>query len=710
MGTALEQSASALNEAGAKSGATGALCPHCGLAAAPSGGYCCYGCEIAAEIAAEGERNQLKLKGTLLFSLLLSMSVMMLSLFLFAEDVYPPDSSMRWLRSAYRIASALLATPVVLLLGFPLCKRSLEELRKGRLSMELFVGLGALSAYALSLLAVFRDKGGVYFDSATSALLLATLGRYLEASARAKASRLLGPTLKLVGEPVEVLGHGLLAASAIEPGMRFSVRLEQAVPVDAEVLTRPVEVNLGVVTGTAGAVLLKPGERVPAGAIPVSGPMEAIALRRARESTLEQLAALAKNLKDRPCRLQRVADVFAAALLPIVLILATISLIAHGLQSSPAHGIEAALAVVLAACPCTYGVATPLVLWLALRKALEHGVCIRNANVLEELASIRKVAFDKTGTLTKASLELLSVKVNPGEAIEQAELIALAAAMEGQSRHPIASAFRSALAAQKDFASELKIIKIENLHHEVGKGLNGIDGEGRAIVLGSADYLSEHHIALSEDLLKNTAEDGSPRVHLARAGKWLASFSIGECLRDEAKEALSQLKAQGIESLMITGDSEAGAQAIAGELGIEARAGLRADQKVGVLSELGSHVAMVGDGLNDAPALAGTRPSFAMEEGTGLSRAMSQISLQKADLRLVPWTIELARHTLRIARRNLVASTLYNLVFLTLAALGILRPVWAGISMLTSSLLVLASSLELNASSQNPSKQGEQNP
>lgn len=692
MGTAVEQDPPALNASAPADEAT--LCPHCGLAAGRGGSYCCYGCEIAAEIAAEGERHQMKLKGTLLFSMLLSMTVMMLSLFLFAEDVYPPDSSMQWLRSAYRIASALLATPVVLLLGIPLCKRSLEELRKSRLSMELFVGLGALAAYALSLLSVFRNQGGVYFDSATSALLLATLGRYLEASARAKASRLLGPTLKLVSEPVEVAGHGQLAPAAIEPGMRLSVRLEQAVPVDAEVVGRAVEVNLGVLTGTAGAVLVQPGERIPAGAIPVSGPLEAIALKPARESTLEQLAGLAKHLKDRPCKLQRTADVFAAALLPIVLILATISLIAHTLNSSPAQGIEAALAVVLAACPCTYGVATPLVLWLALRKALENNVCIRNASILEELAEVRTVAFDKTGTLTKPSLELLKTTINSIENIQEAEAIALAAALEGQSRHPIASAFRKA--ALNDPAIELK-----DLHYEAGKGASAKDQQGRALVLGSAALMHEHQIELPPE-----DENGAARVYLGREGSWLASFHIGESLREEAKEALAELKAQGIESIIFTGDSEAGTQPIAQDLGIQARAGLEAGEKVSALSALGTQAAMVGDGLNDAPALAGTRPSFAMEEGTGLSRAMSQISLQKADLRLVPWTIKLAKHTIKIAKRNLIASTIYNLVFLTLAALGILRPVWAGISMLTSSLLVLASSLELNTSEPGQIPQG----
>ena len=663
-------------------------CSHCGLTCRAGDLYCCYGCEIAAQIAKEGAEEHGKTKAALMVSLLLSMTVMMLSLFLFQEDVYTVDAAGAWLAKGYRIASGVLSTPVVILLGVPILRRAFQTIRKGRMSMDLLVGAGAWAAYLISVYAIAIGRRGVYFDSATSALMLSTLGRYLEATGRAKASSLLGPSLRRSTEPVLVLGEGGYsekAPSLVMPGDRLKIDTEEVLPVDAKLLNTQAEVNLGVLTGESVPVLRHPGDELPAGAIIVAGPIEVEAVRPLRDSTLERISDLAKKLAARPTSLQRWADRFAAVLTPMVVLLAFGTLAVHVHRASAEEGVIAALAVVLAACPCTYGVATPLVFWLALRKALAHGVLVRSTAVFEELSKVRAVAFDKTGTLTERDLSVLRVDV---EGASMDEVLGALRALEDGTKHPVGQAvLRHAEQANVD------AISLRERAIVAGKGVRGVDAEGRALLLGSAAWLE------SEGVKGASSAEASTRVRvvLARGGQVLARVFVGEVLRAEAKDAVAALAADGMSAFMLTGDGSSGASEAAAALGIEASSGLSAEDKVRALEAAGGGVAMVGDGLNDAPALAGTRPSFAVHGGTDLARGMAQVSLLTPDLRLVPWTIALSKRAFSIARTNLILSTIYNLVFLTLATLGTLRPVWAGISMATSSLLVLASASRVRA-------------
>lgn len=675
-------------------------CRHCGLSDASAGDYCCYGCELAAQIAAEGKQRQSELYGVITFSLLLSMIVMMLSLFLFAEDVYGAgaDAGLGWMRRVYKVASALLSTPVILLLGIPLAKRAWGSLKERTLSMDLLVLTGAVAAYVLSISAVLRNKGGVYFDSATSALVLTTLGRYLEASARARASRVIAPSLKLSSAPVQVRSGSeaaweRLGPSAIEPGMQLRIEAEEVLPVDARVLDGDVDVTLGVLTGAAAPVTRKVGDEVPAGAVPVSGALVCVALRPARESTLERLSALARSLKERPSRLQRLGDVFASVLVPLVAVIALGTFAFTAMRAAFEPAVIAALAVVLAACPCTYGVATPLVLWLALRKALEKGVCIRNAAALEELSEVTAVAFDKTGTLTHPDLAVLSADLTSGASRD--EVLSAVLALESAKRHPLARAL--AAWAGEGATTPLSMVDTRIL---VGRGVSGQDTAGHAWLLGSPAFLREQGVRGLD-----AGDEADARAALARDGVLLAAFRIGEALRPEAEAALASLHGQGIRALMLTGDSADGAKSIAAQLRMEAHAALSPVDKLDKLEALGKKVAMVGDGLNDAPALAGTGPSFAMHGGTDLAKGMAQVTLLRPDLRLVPWTLALSRRAMQVGWQNLWASTVYNVFFLGLAATGLLRPVWAGLSMLTSSLLTLASSLRISAM---PGPEGEE--
>jgi heavy metal translocating P-type ATPase len=484
----------------------------------------------------------------------------------------------------------------------------------------------------------------------------------------------------------------LAGAAEIAPGMKLKILAGECVPVDLEVCpgedgaSGDVEVTLGVLTGAAAPVTRRAGEEVPAGAVPVSGALFGVARRAAKESTLERLAELAKSLKERPSRLQRLGDAFATALVPLVALLAVGTFALGVMRVSFDHAVLTSLAVVLAACPCTYGVATPLVLWLALRKGLEHGVCIRNAAALEDLAGVEAVAFDKTGTLTDPRLAVIGADLTG--AAPRAEVAALVGALETDSRHPVARALAVWAGDQKGHST-----KISDCKSLVGRGVSAIDSLGRGVRLGSMQWLKE--CGAGADGGKD--DEAAARVGLTRDGVLLARFRIGEALRPEASAAIGALRSQGMAISMLTGDSEGGARAVAAGLGIEAYAALSPSDKVERLGRLGKKTAMVGDGLNDAPALAGAGPSFAMDGGTSLARGMAQVSLLRPDLRLVPWTLSLARRAMKVGYQNLIGSTIYNLLFLGLAASGALRPVWAGISMLTSSLLTLGSSLRVSA-------------
>jgi heavy metal translocating P-type ATPase len=453
--------------------------------------------------------------------------------------------------------------------------------------------------------------------------------------------------------------------------MALRIAEGQVVPVDARVMGGAVEVDLAVVSGESTPVVREPGTVVCAGAVPVSGPLVCEALRTARESTLERLAELARSLRARRAPLQRVADRLAAWLVPLVWVVALASVAWWAPRVGLGGAVAIGLAVVLAACPCSYGVATPLALWVALRRALASGVLIRSAAVLEELARVRAVAFDKTGTLTHGELAVTAIE--PASELGETAVLALAAGLAGDSPHPVA---RAIAAAAIDAGAAPAAV------HDrcVGaRGVRGRDRAGRELRLGSAAFAG--------------AEAGrGARAVLARDGALLARFYLVEAARDDAAPALAALRAQGIAASMATGDDGPAARSLADRLGIEGAFGLSPAAKVARLQALGrAHgvVAMVGEGINDAPALAGLGPSFAMPGATGLARGVAGAVLLADELTLVPHALALARRARRVIVGNLVWATAYNAIFVAIAAAGMLRPVWAALAMLVSSVVVV---------------------
>lgn len=645
-------------------------CRHCGLTAPAGADYCCFGCELAAKIREDGEKDHARLYAAFNLSLVLSMVIMMLSLFLYAEDVFDAhgDTELAWMRSAYRVASAILATPVMALAGYPLLQHAWARLSRGYLSMEALIAGGAFAAYGLSLVAVFDGSSAIYFESATAAIVLTTLGRYLEASARSKASKTLGPLLSLSRGPVWIRrSNGVwsrAAASSVVPGDLLRVPIEETVPADLILGTESAEVELGVLTGEPKPQRVLRGAVVPAGAIVLSGPpegIEGVAQNSARESTAEKLALLAKSLSEHPSASMRWADRLARWLTPLVLIVAAGTAIYWSQTQGAEVAVINALAVVLVACPCTYGVVAPLVHWLVLQRALSIGALIRSPEAIERLDRVRTVAFDKTGTLTSA-LEVKEMVL--AEGADREETLGVVRALEDGSRHPIARA----LAA---FAGEVEPAELRDRRVLPGAGVSAIDRRGRALSL-------------------QASRSGQGDVELLADEAVVARFFIDEQLKPEAQRAIAALAALGLRVVILSGDREDRVARIATALGVPGYGALSPAAKAERLAGLGAGVAMIGDGLNDAPAVAGVSASIAVGGATDLLRGLADVTLDDGDLSKIAPLFELAGRAMRTVRRMIFFSALYNVVFIALAACGTLRPVFAGASMLIASLLALA--------------------
>jgi Cu2+-exporting ATPase len=591
---------------------------------------------------------------------------MMLALFLYAEDAFDAsaDVEMAWMRSAYRWASFVLATPVMFLAGGPLLRSAQKQLVQRRLSMDALIAMGAFAAYLLSVDALARGRHALYFDAATASVVLATFGRWLEATARSKASRALGPLLEVSRGTVRQERDGaesaLIAAHEVEPGMRIVLDAGQVVPVDLRLEQDKAEFDLAVLSGESRPVVVLRGTTVPAGAVTVTPSVRGTAQRASRDSALERLASLARSLGEKRARTLAWADRFATVLTPLIAVVATITVVYWTRADSLDKGIIAGLSVVLAACPCSYVIAAPLVHWVTLKTAFRRGVLIRSTETLEELARVAIVAFDKTGTLTHSQLSIGCERIAPSA--DRNEVLALLRALEDENAHPIGRAL-FAYAAGAD-----ERVHLPERRFVAGRGVEAVDEMGRKLALHAGD-------------------DGS--IVLERDGEILAAFVIHEQLRPEAREAIEMLREAGLQAVVLSGDAEERVSHVRDALAVRAEAHLSPEEKVRALEALGAHAAMVGDGINDAPALAAGRATFTLASAAQLAKGVAGVTLLTADLRLVASTLALARRGMRLAKGLIFSSTAYNVLFVGLAAAGALKPVWAGVSMMLSSLLAV---------------------
>jgi heavy metal translocating P-type ATPase len=565
----------------------------------------------------------------------------------------------------------------------------------------LLIGIGASLLY--SIWSVVRGNGHVYLEVGVMVLVLVTLGRWLEAEGKLQTTRSLRELASLLPQSVRRLRpHGIesVELSLVETGDQIRILPGERIPVDGRILRGRATVDEQTVTGESMPIEKDPGQLVYSGTFNLNGEIVVIATAVGGAGTLQRLLDTVLEAASHRNRYQRLADRIAAWLLPLVAAAAFATFLGHCWWQSEAPGwialerpLLSSLAVIVIACPCALGLATPMAFAAAIGRAASEQVLFREGDALSRLASARLVCFDKTGTLTTGQLTVVGSWTAP--AINRQTIKHVAAALANRSTHPVSATIAQAL--QADGA----LISLEGFSESPGRGLKAwapaLDAE---IVLGSWQYVIEMGCGAEE---WNDCPEADQWQHhvlcfLAIGGRVVAVFALDESLRPEAKAAVDALRSLGLSLRLLSGDRQPRAAYIAGQLGLEYEAELLPTAKfhrIRELMKLHGPVVMVGDGLNDAPALAAADVGIALGCGADLSRDAAGICILSNRLDRIPWTIQLARQAHHTLRWNLLWAFGYNLAAVPLAMLGVVNPIVAALAMAASSLLVVANSLKL---------------
>jgi Cu2+-exporting ATPase len=676
--------------------AAAASCTHCGLPIGSVGRhrevhgedhwFCCYGCCLAFQFR-HGASEEPQAAAWLIrlgVGAFLAMNIMTFSWMLYG-DVFSGDDA--WLRDPVHWLLWVLATPLLVLLGGPFFAGAWRALREGRLVADTLVAIGVLSAYGYSVWQLLRGSPLVYFDTATMVLLLFTLGRMLEAQARARAARSLAPMLAAERAQALVVRNGVASArpvAEVQPGDLVRVLPGERVAIDGVVLEGRSECDESVLTGQPAPQAKAAGAAVWAGSLNGTGLLLVRATAPGLQTRWVRIARMVREaLAVRSLAGDRI-DRIAAAFIPGVLLLALATAWFWLARAGPDAALLAGLAVLVVACPCSLGLAAPMASVLAIGQAAQRGILVRGGGVLERLALLRGIAFDKTGTLTGDALRIEGVALDQAaraEALRKARALALG------SDHPVARAVladTTAIAAQA--AADLQAFP--------GAGLAGrVDGE--CCVIGSADFLARMGCPVGAALLL-PADEGSTTAFLGWGGLARARLDFSLAPAAGARELVAQLQQRGFAILLLSGDGEGAVRRLAALLGIaQWHAGVGPEAKVAALRSWSGRqgpIAMVGDGLNDGPVLAAAAVGIAVGDATDLARESADVVLPPGGLLQLSWLLEQAHRVRGSVRANVLWAFGYNAVALSLAASGLLRPVLAAALMGGSSLLVVSRS------------------
>ncbi|MCA0434053.1 MAG: heavy metal translocating P-type ATPase [Proteobacteria bacterium] len=612
-----------------------------------------------------------------------------------------------------------LATPVVLWAGWPFFVRGWQSLVTRNLNMFTLIALGTGVAWAYSVLATFapglfppafRGHDGsvpVYFEAAAVITVLVLLGQVLELRARDNTSNAIKALLKLAPKTGRLIAddgseHDVPLEEIVK-GQRLRVRPGEQVPVDGIVAEGQSVVDESMVTGESLPVSKAQGDRVIGGTLNASGGFVMTADKVGRDTVLARIVQMVAEAQRSRAPIQRLADQVSGWFVPLVLLVALAAFAAWaiwGPEPRLTYGLVAAVAVLIIACPCALGLATPMSIMVGVGRGAQAGVLIKNAEALEHMAAIDTLVIDKTGTLTEGKPSVTGLTVLPGQ--DEGEMLRLAASVEQASEHPLAAAIVSAARARG-----LALAKVMGFDSPTGKGAIGMV-ERKRLAIGNVKFLAELSIATDE--LAAAAEaarrDGATAIFVAINGKVAGVIAISDPVKATTPEALAALRAEKVDVIMLTGDNRTTADAIARRLGIAAvEAEVLPDQKAAIVQRLkaeGRKVAMAGDGVNDAPALAAADVGIAMGTGTDVAMESAQITLLKGDLMGIVRARNLSRATLRNIRQNLFFAFVYNAAGVPVAA-GILYPVFgillspviAAAAMSLSSVSVIANALRL---------------
>jgi P-type Cu+ transporter len=594
----------------------------------------------------------------------------------------------------------LLATPVQFWLGARFYRAAWKAVRARTGNMDLLVALGTSAAYGLSVYhlltqGVHHGVTDLYFEASAAIITLILLGKFLEARAKRQTTEAIRALQALKPSTARVRrasGDVDVAVERVQLGDLVVVRPGERFPVDGQIREGRTHADESLITGESVPVAKDPGDRVTGGAVNGEGVVLVETLAIGSETALARIIRLVEDAQAKKAPIQKAVDRVSAIFVPVVVVIAIATVLAWGFATADwSAAILNAVAVMVIACPCALGLATPTAIMAGTGVAARHGILIKDAEALELAHKVRIVAFDKTGTLTAGEPRLVEALPVAGG---RDALIVLAAALQGGSEHPLARAVLREV-TQAATASDTRALP--------GRGLTGVV-DGRQLWLGNEALMRELGVDLGG--FEHQAAALAGRGHTM---SWLAE-KVGESMqlqgllafRDEpragAAAAVLRLQQLGVRTVMISGDNEGAARSIAGALGIdEVHADVRPEQKVAAVRELRSHgvLAMVGDGINDAPALAASDVGIAMGSGTDVAMHAAAITLMRPELTLVADAIDVSRRTTRKIHQNLFWAFAYNVVGIPLAAFGLLNPVFAGAAMAFSSLSVLGNTLLL---------------
>jgi Cu2+-exporting ATPase/Cu+-exporting ATPase len=659
--------------------------------------FCCYGCALVLQITRQpgeaGSAHALLIRlGLCAFFAMNAMVFSLPAYFPFFYPTTPADPGEGGFLLMLRVLSLALSLPVFILLGVPILFQSLRQVRQVACTVDALIALGAFAGLGLSISNTLRNSPHVYADTAAMLLVLVAAGRYLEASARLKTAEGLRTLLDQVPPKAIRLRAGSaeeVLTSELRPGDQIRISPGSAFPVDGRVTQGEGSVDESSLSGEGRPVFKEVGSRVIAGTFNQDGRLVVEAERVVAESTAARIARLLEVGRKSRGASERLADRLAATFLPLILLLALGVFAFWYTRSGMEAALMASLSVAVVSCPCAFGIATPAATWTALGHAARRGVLVKGAETLEVLGSVRRAFFDKTGTLTTGTPSYAGCFVHPECPLPEAELLHRIAVLQSRVPHPLAQAFLAAVGEPKgDHA-------LTGFRYHPGLGLEGAVAGRPHLYVGSARFMERTGLRL-DPVLAQAANPGSSDptpVFVGWDGMVAGVLFFEEKVRQETPIVLAALRSLGMHPTVLTGDRAVSPSMLrVVPAPLEVKAGLLPEDKVREVQASrarGERVLMVGDGINDAPALAAADVGIALGTGADLTREAADVNVLDPELGKVLWIVEYARRVRRTIRGNLFWAFAYNGVAIAFAAAGALNPLVAAAAMIASSLFIL---------------------
>ena len=682
------------------------VCPICGMALEPL------------MLSSEEDKNEELLDMTGRFKISAFLAIPLFFLAMIADMM--PALLPSWLSlSQIQWIEFVLATPVVLWAGWPFFVRGVNSVKTWNLNMFTLIALGVGAAWSYSVIALFfpqlfppqiQLEGGlvsVYFEASAVIVALVLLGQVLELRARSQTNSAIQTLLGLAPHTTHIVredgSEEEISLEEVQVGDILRIRPGDKVPVDGVVIEGESNIDESMVTGEPLAIAKKEGDKVIAATLNATGSLLIRAEKVGADTLLSQIVEMVSHAQRTRAPIQKLADVVAGYFVPMVVLISVLSFTAWyiwGPEPRLAYALVSAVAVLIIACPCALGLATPVSIMVGTGKGASYGVLIKNAEALEILEKVDTLVVDKTGTLTEGHPKLVTVKVEEG--VDEERFLKLVASLERSSEHPLAEAIVEGAKER-----ELTLYQTKNFNSVTGEGVTG-SVDGVEVAIGNRKLLEGLEIELGYlgTLSKKYREEGQTVMLIALDGKAAGIVGVMDPIKETTAQAIEALHLQGIEIVMLTGDNKTTADAVANKLNIDrVQAEVSPQEKSNVVAELqkeGKIVAMAGDGVNDAPALAKAHVGIAMGTGTDVAMQSAGVTLVKGDLMGIVRAIKLSRGTMKNIRQNLFFAFIYNSIGVPIAA-GVLYPVFglllspmiAAVAMSFSSVSVIGNSLRL---------------